>query len=140
MARFLTLLIILTCCLNTYSQAYMPLNIESEEDYRARKSYTPSQSQTKQNWLLTCSFERKSDKQLCYTFDGAGNVYNYINNISGSYYVGDECGYKTYYVHIRWQHGGSQLAKVNFYERSDGFPNLYIKRSDGSYTKYRPRK
>lgn len=118
----------------------MPLSIESEEDYHARKSYTPSQSQTRQNWLLTCSFERNSDKKLCYSFDAYGNVYNYIDNISGTYYVGDEYGYKSYYVHIRWQHGGSQLAQIKFHERTDGFPNLYMKRSDGSYRKYRPKK
>jgi len=140
MGRIVIFLLIAISCFEMHSQAYQQLSIESESEYRARKSYTPSQSQTRQNWLISCSFERKSDKSLCYSFDAYGNVYNYIDNISGTYYIGDEYSYKAYYVHIKWQHGGDQLAQLRFYERSDGFPNLYIKRYDGSYRKYRPRK
>lgn len=123
-------------CNELYAQ-YIPINIESEENYRARKSFqnnTPPANVVKT--YIRADF-KDSKSNLAYAFWNDGIVKDYLHNISGTYYVGEAAGYQISKVYIRWSHGGTQNATLNYGERSDGRPVLRVYSNSGTFV-YKP--
>ena len=123
-------------CNDLYAQ-YIPLNIESEDNYRARKSFqdnAPSADVVKT--YISADFQ-DSKSNLAYAFWNDGIVKDYLHNISGTYYVGEAVGYQISKVYIRWNHGGTQNATLNYGERSDGRPVLRVYTNSGTFV-YKP--
>lgn len=120
--------------------AYQSINVESKETYNIRKSHNYEESYSTYEGTksyVTVDFV-KSDGNIAYSFYQNGHIYDHTRDFGGSYFVADECGYKSYKIYIRWNHGGEEWGYLNYSERRDGMPNLriYIQGNGHKYSPY----
>ena len=115
--------------------AYQSLNIESQDTYNIRKSHNYEEGYG--TYEGTKSYVRvdfiRSNGDAAFSLYQNGRIYDYIRDVSGSYFVANECGYKSYKSYIRWDHGGEAWGFLNYSERSDGMPKLHIYISGKGY-------
>lgn len=110
------------------AQAFKGISIESSSDYSTRKSHdynvTYSTYRGTKNYI-TVDFVTYND-DFAFSLRNNGRIYNYLDDLNGYYFIGEESGYKSYKIYIRWDHGGEDWGIINYSERSDGRPKLKI--------------
>ena len=115
--------------------AYQSINVESKNTYNIRRSHNRKEGYSTYEGsksYVRVDFIRKNGDRA-FSFYQNGSMYDWIRNLSGSYFVANECGYKSYKIYIRWDHGGEAWGFLDYSERSDGRPKLHIYISGDGY-------
>ena len=108
--------------------AYTPMSIETRENAKVRKSHDYNVTYSSYDGpksYVEVEFKRENGS-LAYSLSSSGYIWDGINQVSGSYFVGETAGYKIRKVYIRWEHGGETWGTLNYGERSDGRPKFHI--------------
>lgn len=138
MKRCLLIMLVFFACQNVafgqkFGSAYKGLSIESESDYKTRKSrdYSISFSTYSGTKLyIKCDFVDGYGYSR-YFLNMSGYIYDSQKDCSGEYFIGEETGYKMYPVYVRWEHGGEQVYYLDYSRRSDGWPVFKYVSSSG---------
>lgn len=110
------------------AQAFKTMRIESSADYSTRKSHNYNVTYSTYNGAkdyVEADFVTNNG-DFAISLRKNGYIYNFKDDLNGYYFIGEESGYKSYKIYIRWEHGGEDWGIIDYGERSDGRPKLKI--------------